>query len=141
MTTTHGDVHWSELMTREVETAKAFYTAVMGWNFEIFTAAEGAPPYHVAMSSGRPVAGIMDMAAPEFQGVPPHWITYVHVDDARAACDAAAEAGGAVIRPPFEVPQVGRIAILKDPSGAVIGVIAPAEDAASAGSDASAASA
>ena len=53
---------------------------------------------------------------------------YVRVEDADAAEAAAVEAGGQVCRSAFDVPQVGRIAVLQDPAGAVFAVIAPAPE-------------
>jgi predicted enzyme related to lactoylglutathione lyase len=63
------------------------------------------------------------MSGPEFEGVPEHWSCYVAVDDAVAAATAS---GGQVIRPPFDVTGVGRIAILQDKGGTVIGIMKPA---------------
>jgi predicted enzyme related to lactoylglutathione lyase len=58
--------------------------------------------------------------------VPTRWFTYIAVDDVDAAVKATEERGGKVIRPPFEVPGVGRIAILEDPGGAAVGMMTPA---------------
>ena len=59
-------------------------------------------------------------------GTPPHWMSYLAVDDVDARVAKAKAAGGAVLHEPFDVPGVGRIAILRDGGNAVIGWITPA---------------
>lgn len=126
MTGTHGLIGWSELMTRDPRRACAYYGAVCGWTWDTMTMEQGGD-YHVAVAQGKPVAGVMDMAGlPGMDDVPPHWFTYVAVDDVDAAASDTEAAGGKVIRAPWDVPGVGRVAILEDPSGAAVGLIAPA---------------
>ncbi|MEM9248683.1 MAG: VOC family protein [Pseudomonadota bacterium] len=124
MGTTHGTVHWSELMTRDVAASRAYYEAVCGWVWEVAEMPEG--PYHLAMAHGQPVAGMMDMTGmPEFEGVPAHWFTYLAVDDIDAALAAVTAKGGEVMRPTFDVPEVGSIAIVRDAGGAALGLMKP----------------
>ena len=56
---------------------------------------------------------------------PAHWFAYISVDDVDARVAKATAAGAELLRPLFDVPGVGRIAILKDPTGAAIGWITP----------------
>ena len=58
-------------------------------------------------------------------GGPSGWFTYMMVDDLDAHVRAAQEAGAELCMPVFEVPSVGRIAILQDPTGAIIGWMKP----------------
>ena len=116
-----GTIVWSELMTTEVEKAKAFYGKTLGLTFEPF--GETNPGYWIAMRDGRPVWGIMDMTARP--GGPSGWFTYMAVDDLDARVSAAQAAGAQLCMPVFEVPTVGRIAILQDPTGALIGWMTP----------------
>lgn len=126
MSDMHGRIWWSELMTRDPDAAKAYYAATCGWAFEEMPM-EGGEDYHCALQDGRPTAGIMDMTGlTEMDGVPPHWFTYIAVDDVDAAAEATAQAGGTIIRPPFDVAGVGRIVILADPTGAAVGLMTPA---------------
>lgn len=126
MSKPHGTVHWSELMTRDVAGAKAFYTALCGWEFEVMPMEDGE--YHLAMQDGVPVAGIMDMTGmPGMDEVPPNWGTYLAVADVDAAVEMARGSGGAVLQEPFDVPDTGRIAMLSDPTGAAIGIMTPIE--------------
>jgi predicted enzyme related to lactoylglutathione lyase len=76
----------------------------------------------------KPVAGIFPLSGPEFEGVPESWMSYLAVDDVDVRLKAAKAAGARVMREPFDVPDVGRIAILTEPGGAGIGWITPVGD-------------
>lgn len=124
MSPTHGLVWWSELMTRNVAASRAFYEATCGWIFETVDMPEGE--YHLAHAHGRPVAGMMDMAAlPEAAETAPHWFTYLAVEDLDLALEAALAQGGQMLRAPFDVPGTGRIALLTDAGGAAVGLMTP----------------
>ena len=124
-TTEHGAFHWNELMTRSLEKAKAFYAETLGWQYETFPAPSGA--YTLCKAGGSPVGGMFEMTpGGEFDGIPDHWFAYVAVDDVDARLAKVEAAGGAILRSPFDVPEVGRIAIVKDSAGAAIGWITPA---------------
>lgn len=115
---THGAFGWFELMTTDVEGAKKFYSALFGWEYEDITTACGGC-YTVVKVGGSPVAGIM--AQPEeCSGMPPSWDIYITVDDVDATVTQVTEMGGKVLRPAFDIPEVGRFCVLQDPQGAVI---------------------
>lgn len=121
----HGQIVWSELATRDVEAAKAHFAAVAGWTFKEMPMAGGDYTYTIASVDGRDVAGLMDVALVGNAGVPPHWLTYIAVDDLAAAVRNVEATGGSIVRPPFEVPTIGRIAVVREPSGAVCGLLEP----------------
>ena len=120
----HGKFYWNELMTRDVERAKRFYGAAIGWTFDPMPMADGRI-YWCAMLEGQPVAGIFPLDAPEFEGVPESWMSYLAVDDVDSRVAKAVKAGAKLMKPIFEVPGVGRIAILMEPGGAGIGWMTP----------------
>lgn len=120
----NGHHWWAELMTRDTDRAKAFYGATLGWSFEAMDMSGGT--YWVGMCQGRPAGGIMNMTGlPGMEGVPDHWFSYFAIADLDAALTMAVAQGGTVLRPPFEVPNVGRIAILQDATGAAVGLMTP----------------
>jgi predicted enzyme related to lactoylglutathione lyase len=121
---THGSFCWNELMTRDPEQAKRFYADTIGWTFEPMPMPNGT--YWVAKMGDTPVAGIFPMSGPDFAGVPEYWIAYIAVDDVDARLNKAVAAGASIMRPPFDVPGVGRIAIMREPGGAVIAWMTPA---------------
>lgn len=122
--TSHGSFHWNELNTHDAERGKAFYTRTLGWSFEPMPM-EGGATYWVAKSGEQHVGGIFTMQGPEFDGVPEHWLAYIAVDDVDARLAQAVAAGASILRDPFDIAGVGRIAILRDAAGAVIGFITP----------------
>jgi uncharacterized protein len=128
----HGDIWWSELMASDVQKAAKFYQKVIGW--EPFTASihdmsqpakAGEPSYTLFMKDGEPVCGAIGMGQVGITGAPPHWFTYIAVDDVDSACADVTAAGGKVMRPSFDVPGVGRIAIVEDANGAMVGLGTP----------------
>jgi uncharacterized protein len=121
----HGHFHWNELMTRDIERAKKFYADTLGWTYEAMQSPDGST-YWVASAEGQPVAGIFYLNSPEYDGVPESWMAYIAVDDIDTRLRKAAQAGAKVMKEPFDVPGVGRIAILSDPGGAGIGWMTPA---------------
>lgn len=123
--TEHGTIWWSELATRDPEKAKAFYGQTIGWRFSGMPSPDGTT-YYMANVGDNPVAGIFTMKGEQFAGVPEHWMTYITVDNVDQRAKAVAAAGGQVIREPFDIPGVGRIAIVKDSGGAVVGLGTPA---------------
>ena len=118
----HGRFVWNELHTRDPEAAKRFYAATVGWMFEPMPMADG-PVYWLAQSGSEMVGGIFDISAPTFDGVPEHWLGYVEMDEVDARAARVAAAGGAVLREPWSIAGVGRIALIRDPGGAVIGLM------------------
>lgn len=119
----HGTFIWNELMTADVEKAKSFYGKTLGWTIEEMKMPSGS--YWIAKVGGTPVAGMMNMTGVVPTGTPPHWFAYIDVDDVdRRAKDVAAN-GGKVHREPFDIPDVGRIAIIADATGAMVGIMTP----------------
>jgi uncharacterized protein len=121
----HGQFHWNELMTRDPEKAKAFYSRSIGWEFEPMPMTDGT--YWIAKVGDQPVGGIFPMVGGDFDGMPDQWMAYLAVDDVDARLKKATAAGAKVMREPFDVPGVGRIALLQEPGGAAIGWITPVE--------------
>jgi predicted enzyme related to lactoylglutathione lyase len=78
----HGSFYWNELMTRNVEQAKRFYSSSIGWTFEPMPMPNGT--YWIANMGDKPVAGIFPLSDPEFEGVPESWMSYLAVDDVDA---------------------------------------------------------
>ena len=85
----------------------------------------GGRTYWVAKMDGEPVAAFSTSATPEFASVPEGWMSYIAVDDVDARVKKAVDAGAKVMKPTFDVPGVGRIAILMEPGGAGIGWMTP----------------
>lgn len=110
---------WSELQTRDIEAAKAFYAAVFGWSAVTH---EGEMDYTEYQLDGASIAGMMEMPPMVPAAVPAYWLTYFAVEDADATLAKAGELGGTTIVAPMDI-EVGRFAIVSDPHGAVFAVM------------------
>jgi uncharacterized protein len=115
---THGNFAWHELYTRDVEAAKAFHAATVGWTFEGMPMPEQNRTYWVAKAGDKPVAGVLDMRGIVPDTDPPHWLSYLEVDDVDRLVAEVQSHGGRIVRPPFDVPEFGRIAIGADATDA-----------------------
>jgi hypothetical protein len=111
---------WNELTTRDTGAAKSFYDEVFGWGFEEREYDRGA--YTIITLDGEGFGGITDRIP---EGLPAHWLVYFAVEDADATVAAATERGGEAVVGPFDIEEVGRIAVIKDPWGAIFAVIQP----------------
>ena len=121
---TGSRIAWSELATKDAEAARAFYAAAFGWSF--FSAPmPGGGVYWVAKDGEANVAGIFEFTEAMMPGVPPHWMTYIAVENAEAAAARVRSAGGEILKGPFNVPGTGDVVIAKDSAGAVFGMLAP----------------
>ena len=116
---THGAFCWHELGTRDAATAKKFYGEIARWTTQDVPMGEMGT-YTLLKLGDKDVAGLYEMQGPQFEGVPPHWMSYVWVDDVDATARKAESLGAKPMMPPMDVPNVGRIAVLQDPTGAHI---------------------
>jgi predicted enzyme related to lactoylglutathione lyase len=119
----HGVVCWNELNVHDVERAKKFYSQCLGWSFEAMPM-EGFT-YWIISSKGARVGGMFEMKGPEFEGVPERWLTYIGVDDVDARLQKAKAAGATICKDAFDIPGVGRMAVLQEPGGAFVAWMTP----------------
>jgi len=112
---------WNELNTRDVAGARDFYGAVFGWGFEERQFGENT---YTSIKMGEDTAGgVLDISGRVPDEVPEHWLAYFATDDIEASLAKAN--GGEVLFGPEEMSEVGSIAVLKDPFGAVFALIQP----------------
>jgi predicted enzyme related to lactoylglutathione lyase len=109
-----GTFSWAELVTSDADAAKAFYTALLGWDYDDQPAG-GDQIYSMATREGKYVAALYTD-----DSQPPHWNCYVTVESADDAVAKAKAAGGTELHEPFDVMDVGRMAFVADPAGAAI---------------------
>lgn len=124
MTEAHGKFVWNELNTRDIEGAKRFLSTTLGWTFESMPIPDGT--YWIAKKREERIGGLYDMNGDAHcKDVPEHWLSYIAVDNVDERYKKALAAGAKEGRAPFDIPNVGRIAILQQPGGAMIGWITP----------------
>jgi predicted enzyme related to lactoylglutathione lyase len=111
-----GEFIWYELMTTDSDAAERFYASILGWNVR----PSGMPgmDYRLLFAGDNGVGGLMqlgdDMLA---NGAQPGWKAFISVADPDATAAAVTAAGGSVLVPPTDIPNVGRFAMIQDPGG------------------------
>ncbi len=118
---THGHFVWSELHTSDPKAALAFYEKVVGFTHSAMEMG-GGDVYYVLNAGDVGRGGVTGHLRP---GVAPYWLPYVFVDDADATVARAQGAGAEVVMKPEDIPDVGRLAVLRDPTGAVFAILKP----------------
>jgi predicted enzyme related to lactoylglutathione lyase len=108
---------WVDTSQPDPEAAVDFYSALFGWEFEDVMPPGSEAKYFIARLRGQPVAAVGSIPP----GAPPEamWDTYIWVESADETASKVREAGGAVVKGPFDVPGAGRTAVCSDPEGAV----------------------
>jgi hypothetical protein len=122
-----GTFSWSDLTTPDQDGAKAFYTALFGWEAADIPMGDDGAIYSMMMSGGKRVAAISPQP-PQQAGGPPIWNSYVTVASADEALDRAKDLGGNVHAPAFDVFEAGRMGVVQDPQGAYFCVWEPKDN-------------
>lgn len=118
----HGTFCWAELGTTDISSAKRFYGELFDWGTNEVPMGEGQM-YLMEQVAGRDAAAMYELSQEQLgRGIPPNWASYVAVDNVDAAAQKAQELGGALLMDPFDVMDVGRMAFVQDPSGAMLGL-------------------
>jgi uncharacterized protein len=115
---------WEELATTDAAAAKEFYCGLFGWSANDTPIGEGAF-YTMLRLDGKDVAALYGMSSQEQEHMPPHWNSYVSVASADQAAEKAGALGAKVALPPFDVMEHGRMAVIQDPTGAMVSVWEP----------------
>ena len=117
-----GTPAWADLMvtTSDLEVARGFYAAVLGWEYQEAPAPDGTT-YLMARAAGHYAAGLGDVL-PDPEHPAPEWTVYLATDDIVGTVEAAQRAGGTVVVPPMDAGDSGAFAVVEDPVGAVFGL-------------------
>jgi len=110
-----GTPTWVDLAVAELQPALDFYGAVFGWEFRIGPEEYGS--YTTCLLRGRPVAAVFVDPSRT-----PAWDVYLATPDCDATAALAAEAGATLLQEPDDVMTQGRMAMLRDPVGARVGL-------------------
>lgn len=114
-----GTFCWVELTTTNGQAAKKFYTELFGWTF---TDNPIGPDmvYTMLKLNGKDVGALYQMSGDmTAQGIPPNWLSYASVTSADESAAKAKSLGANSLKEPFDVGDVGRMAVIQDPTGAV----------------------
>jgi predicted enzyme related to lactoylglutathione lyase len=125
----HGTPIWYELMSKDPLAARRFYAAVLGWHIDETPSTASTMDYRMINAVDGLVGGVFTLTDEMCkQGAAPCWMMYIGVDDVDACVSAITAAGGTVLLPAFDIPNVGRIAMLSDPQGAPFYVMRGSSD-------------
>ena len=123
----HGMFCWSEFAVADITKCRPFYEGVFGWHFTKSSSAEPEMEYlEFSSFGGDQNDGALYEMKPEFFGghLPPsHIAQYVSVDNVDESVERAKALGGSVAFGPYDIPTVGRMAVINDPTGAAISLI------------------
>lgn len=117
-----GEFCWTEIASNDADKCQKFYEDVFGWKFKAGGADGAGMDYREFTTGGdSPVGGLYEMNPDWFGGnpPPPHFMIYVAVDDVDANAAKATKLGATIVKPPMDVPNVGRMCVIKDLSGAI----------------------
>lgn len=113
-----GTPAWVELSVSDLDSATDFYGALFGWTFK--TDENSPRQYTDALRDGARVAGIA--LIPSGSAQPTFWATYLATNDVDTTAEDAVQLGATLVVPPFDVPGRGRAAVVRDSTGAVVGL-------------------
>ncbi|MBL8086445.1 MAG: VOC family protein [Chthonomonas sp.] len=110
---------WLELNTANLGAAKSFYTGLFGWSTNDMDMGEyGAyTMFGTEASPDSSFAGLVDTTTEMGAMLPSGWVIYFNVDDVDAAVAKVTATGGTAFGPAFDIPSVGRAALVADPQG------------------------
>jgi uncharacterized protein len=120
---TVGKFVWHEQVSSDPKQAQDFYTRLFGWSTEAFK--PGEVDYTMISSGGQSHGGF---AKAKEGAPPPHWLSHIRVEKLDDTVEKAKRAGGKLAAGPFEMGEVGRVAIIADPQGAYVGAYEPASE-------------
>jgi predicted enzyme related to lactoylglutathione lyase len=123
-----GTFCWFECATTDAAAATAFYEKLFGWKSDQIPMPGDAEGNYTLLKMGdEDVAGLYQMSGETGPGASPRWETYVTVEDVDGCAERARSLGGKIVAPPMDVPGVGRMATLQDPTGAKISISKPGD--------------
>jgi len=126
--TVPGTFCWFVCGSTDAAKAKKFYAGLFGWTaMDVPMPGESGGNYTLLKMGNDDVAGLYEMSGPMFEGVPAHWMSYVCVENVDDTAKRAQSLRGKVVAEPMDVPGVGRVAFLEDPTGAKIALFKPGE--------------
>ena len=116
---TPGIISWNELVSRDADGSKKFYSQLFGWRIETMNMGPGAD-YTMMKAGDRSAAGLIRMPA-EAGPAPTMWMSYVTVPNLEAAVAKAKALGAKICKDATTLPM-GLFAIINDPQGATLGL-------------------
>lgn len=118
-----GTFVWNELATTNVQAAKDFYNKVFGWEYTDKKMDDMT--YTIIKHNGKDFGGIWAIPSAQQSQIPPHWLAYILVEDVNKSLESAKKNGATILKPIQQAGDMGRFAIIQDPTGAHIALWQP----------------
>jgi predicted enzyme related to lactoylglutathione lyase len=83
----------------------------------------------VARCGDKLVGGLSGLEIGAIPSRTPYWFAFIEVDDVDARIALARPRGAEILQEPHDVPNVGRVAVIRDPTGAAVGLMTSAKPA------------
>ena len=115
---------WNELATSRPGVCREFYARVFGWTSQEVDLGDFGK-YSVWLHEGQGVGGMLHMDDADGAEPVAFWTSYLGVEDVDDTAQKVIDAGGSIRLPPTNIPELGRVAIIADPTGAVVALIRP----------------
>ena len=119
-----GRVSWNDLFSPDPAAAARFYQALFGWKaapYRPSVPVENLPPY-VLFHTGPDDADAAGLLPAPDPNNPAHWVPYFVVPHLETALQSALSLGATAVGPIHDLGRVGRIALIRDPQGATLGL-------------------
>lgn len=114
-----GSWYWNELWTSDTARSREFYGRVFGYTFDAMDMGPGGI-YHIALKDSVARGGLTPVAR---KGSMNLWLPYLRVADCDASLAQAARLGAKTLVPATDIPNIGRFAIVEDPTGAAVALM------------------
>jgi len=118
-----GEFCWNELMTPDPKKAQAFYTALFGWTTVDHNM--GGMTYTIFMRGDKGLGGMLKTPADKVGQVPPHWMSYISVENLDKSVEKAKSLGANIMVPKTQAGDMGYFSVIQDPTGAYVALWQP----------------
>ena len=121
-----GKIIWRDLLTNDPAASQRFYGELFGWTFESVGTASNLKSntsYTLIRHNGKLIGGMIDTLALNSRDDISQWVVVMSVEDIDASVEAATANGGKIITPATDLQSRGRLAVIRDAEGALLGLL------------------
>ena len=121
-----GKIIWRDLLTNDPAASQQFYGELFGWEFESVGTASNLKSnssYTLIRHNGKLIGGMIDTLALNNRDDISPWVVLMSVEDIDASVEAVTASGGKIMTPPTDLQSRGRIAVIRDVEGALLGLL------------------
>jgi predicted enzyme related to lactoylglutathione lyase len=121
-----GKIVWRDLLTSDPAASQRFYGELFGWEFESIGEASNLrsdSAYTLIRHNGKLIGGMVDTLALNGRNDISQWVVLMAVEDLDARVSIVTGSGGEIIAPPTDLQDRGRLALVRDAEGALLGLL------------------